>query len=437
MTSNELENKINTLSGLLDDFGQSNFNSKDIWGLQREIFQDFKVTNFYDREERQNNWNNFQSLTETLRRKQNEISAENEKFANKADQLLEKIKDSLGSDFFSKTLDKAELTQIQNLSSETFELIKQNRFPSRERRISTWDKFNELKDRLRKKEDEYYSSIRNKIAQRNEHSEELTKKLIDTIDACHPDINPDEFAVLIGKIGLYLTGIGFLLDLAAWLLDIKDEKPTNILKRKAGTLRDVRKFIKENRDSITREDRQKIYERLNSVQEDLDNAWTRYKEELQKRQHEWEERKKLNEQRKIHWEKNQREFLSKLENRLESQITFKEKLKKIYENQKDFLKKLQARLNNQQDYLNTLNNDLEELEDKYSGAWNDDFKDKCSGWIDKKKDKISEVENDIDSIEDKIKDVERNIDELPEKISEVKSSINELENKIDEVKEKL
>lgn len=437
MTASELENKIDKFSDLLDDFGESTFNSKELWQLQKEIFQNFKETDFYDREDRQNNWNKFQGLVDTLRKKQDDINSENETFADEADRLIDKLKDSIGGGLFSKQLEKADFAELKTLSSEIFEFIKQPRFPSKERRVAVWDKFNSLRDKIREEENEYYTKIREKITKRNNHSEELTEKIISTIDACHPDSPLEDLFELLGKLVLYLTGIGFLMDAVEWLLGIKEEKPKNPLKVKSEALRDVRRFINENKDDITREDKQKIYARLDSVQADINKAWDDYKEELQKKQEEWEERKKHNEQKKIDWERNQREFLSKLENRLEKQITFKEKLEKVYDNQKEFLDKLESRLDNQKDFLRKLNDQLDDLEDKYSSAWNDNFKDKVSDWIDDKKSKISDVESDIDSIEDKIRDVKNNIDELPDKIRDVEKSIDEIESKIDEVRAKL
>jgi len=437
MTSSELENKIDKFSELVDNFGESNFNSRELWQLQKEIFQNFKETDFYDREDRQNNWNKFQSLVDTLRKKQDDINMENEKFADEADRLIEKLKDSMGGGLFTKQLEKADFTELKSLSSEIFEFIKQPRFPSKERRVAVWDKFNNLRDKLKEEENEYYTKIREKITKRNNYSEELTEKIIRTIDACHPDSSLEDLFDLIGFLIYYLSGIGFVIGAIGMILGIKEEKPKNPLIVKSKALRDIRSFINENKDEITKEDKQKIYARLYSVEADLNKAWEIYKEEQETKQKEWEERKKYKEQKKIEWEIKQRDFLSKLENGLEKQIAFKQKVENAYENQKEFLKKLEKRLDNQEDFLTKLNDQLTDLEDKYSSAWNDDFKDKVSDWIDDKKEKISDVEGDIDNIKDKIKDVDRNIDELREKIRSAENRIEEIESKIDEVKRKL
>lgn len=444
MTSSELENKIDKFSDLLDDFGESTFNSKELWQLQKEISQNFKETDFDDREDRQNLWNKFQGLVDTLRRKQDNINSENEKFADEADRLINKLKDLIGGGLFSKQLEKADFAELKNLSTEIFEFIKQPRFPSKERRAATLDKFNELREKLREEENEYYTKLREKITKRNNHSEELTEKIIRTIDACHPDSPLDDLFELLGKLVFYLTGIGFLFDAIEWLLGIKEEKPKNPLKVKSEALRDVRKLINDNKDEITREDKQKIYARLDIVQADLNKAWDEYKAELEERkkireqkQIEWEKKQREYEQKKMNWEKNQREYLEKLEDRLEKQIAFKNKLTDILDKQNEFLDKIENRLENQKDYLTKLNGQLDDLEDKYSDARSDSFRDKVSDWIDETKSKIDKVENDIDSIEDKIRDVKKRIDELEDKISDVEKSIEEIEKKIDEIRGKL
>ncbi len=416
MTSSELESKIDKFRDLLDDFGKSTFNSIELWQLQREIFQNFKETNFYDREDRQNSWNKFQALVDILRKKQEDINIENEKFADEADRFIDKLNDSIGGGLFSKRLEKDDFTELRKLSLEIFEFIKQPRFPSKERRDAVWKKYNNARDKLKELEDEYYSNIREKINKRNSHSEELTEKIIRTIDACHPDSSLEDLFDLIGILVLYLSGIGFVLGAIGLLLGLKEEKPKNPLKIKSDALRDVKKFITENKNEITREDKQKIYRRLDDVQEDLNKAWDVYKAELDERkkererkQVEWEKRQKEFEQKKINWEKKQREFLEKLEN--------------ILEKQNEFLSKIEKRLDSQKEYLTKLNEQLEDLEDKYSEARSDSFRDKVSGWIDETKSKIDRVENDIDSIEEKIRDVKKSIEDLEKKIDEVRGKL--------------
>jgi len=437
MTSSKLKNLIDKFRDLLDEFGESKFNSIEMWQLQNQIFQSFKETDFYNHEDRQNSWNKFQSFVDTLKKKQDYINSENKKFADEADRLIDKLKDSIGGGLFSKQLEKDDFAELKTQSFNIFEFIKQPRFPSKERRIAVWEKFNSLREKIKEQENEYYSKIRDKITKRNNHSEELTDKIIRTIEACHPDSTLEDLFELIGFLILYLSGIGFVIGAIGLLLGIKDEKPKNPLKVKSKALRDVKSFINENKDEITREDKQKIYARLYIVEADLNRAWDNYKEEQQKKQEDWEERRKQNEQKKINWEKNQRDYLEKLEDRLENQTAFKKKLNNILDKQNEFLSKIDSRLDNQKGYLTKLKGQLDDLDDKYSDARSESFRDKVSDWIDETKSKIDKVENDIDSIEEKIRDVKKQIDKLEDKIIDVEKSIEDIEKKIDEIRGKL
>ena len=437
MTVTELQNNIDTYSALISDFGKTSFDSRPIWSLKNEIFENFKETDFTDRNERQELWNIFQQHSTELKERQNAVNKENEQFAEDAEKRIGKIHDLLDEGVFRKEYKKEEFAEIKDLIGGTFEFIKQSRWPNKERREKAWAMFNQCRDDLRRKEDEHYSKLREKINKRNEHSEELTEKILQTIDACDPDSDIDDlirisakFLAFLTPIGYIATGFDFLFKAFEIGIGLEKEKPKSPLKLKSDAIREVRKFIADNKDDITREDKQKIYATLDEINEKLDVAWTEHKEEIERRKEERQQKQKA-------WEQNQREFLSKLEARLDSQISFKEKLEKRLENQEEFLIKMEKVLENQEEFLEKLKGQLEKLEDDYSEAWSDSFRDRVSEWIDSKKDKIKEVEDDIESIELKIADVKTNIRELLDKIREVENSIDEIERKIDEVKGKL
>ncbi|MFT3912443.1 MAG: hypothetical protein QM737_23650 [Ferruginibacter sp.] len=437
MNLSELQAKIEKFSKLLNDFGATGAGSKELWQLQKEIVRDFKETIFENKEENQQHWEGFQLLVDKLRTKQDQLNAEYEKFAEEADAIIGQLEASITNGFFSGQLEKTDFTTKKEDFAKAFELFKENRWPSRERRTVAWDKYNGLRDMLKKEEDEFYIRLREKITQRSQNSQQLTEKIIVVIDHCHPDVTVDALADILKKWVQYLTGINSSTDAFAWVPAMKEEQLKTPLKLRSDALSGIRKFINDNRDSLTKEDKQKIYERIDLVNEDLDKAWTAYKEELQQKREAWEERKKQNEEKQIAWEKKQRDFLAMLEDRLEKQLAFKTKLEKVYDNQLGFLEKQEARYTSQQDYLNKLHDQMEDLEDKLATAWTDDFKNKVTGWIDEKNAKISEVENSLPDIEEKITDVKKNIDELPDKIKDVEKSIGEIKDKIAEVKAKL
>jgi len=133
--------------------------------------------------------------------------------------------------------------------------------------------------------------------------------------------------------------------------------------------------------------------------------------------------------------KSTKDYLLNLDDRLKKQVIYKEKFDVIYIKQTEFLDKLESRLESQRTFLEKLNDQLDDLEDKYANAWDTNFKDKISQWIDEKKLKIADVENSIHSLEDKIESVRDNISELPNRIKSIESSITILETKINSVKQ--
>jgi archaellum component FlaC len=415
MTRSELLRKIERFEKLLDDFNISNLDSRELWRLRKELFEDFKDVGFDYQHQREEAWEQFMSLGKLLKEKQNSLNEELEKIAEETNEKLDNIDTAL----FGRDLSKKDFGEIKEKMNEISFILKKYRWPSREMKDKAWEKSHSLWTKLKEKENKFYGDIKEK---KIDHSAELTTKILYTIDACDPNSAIEVLIALLSKLVLYATGLGFIFDFVDWLTGTKD-KPENPLKIKSQALKDIRKFIHENKDDITKEDKQKIFERLDTVQDDLNQAWVDYKEQKENKKHEWERK--------------QREFLSKLESRLANQIGYKSKLEGVLEKQQNFVEKLEKRLTNQQDYLKKQENRLDDLEDKYNDAHSDNFRDKVSGWIDEAEGKISEVESDIEQLEEKIKDVNNNIEELPDKIRNLENDIEELEGKIEEVRSKL
>lgn len=288
------------------------------------------------------------------------------------------------------------------------------------------------------KEDTFYNQIREDRTKLTEHSSSLTQAILYAIRACHPTAAAEKLADIAVTIAALSNPE--LLNADEPLQDSisKEEiKAQNPLKTKSEGLRDLRKFVIENRDGITREDKQRIFAAIDEVQEDLDKAWAIHKEELQQKRTEWEERQKQRELKHVEWKQKQNDFLAKLEDRLAKQYAFKEKLAVVYEKQNSFWERLEKRIIHQQDYTQQVHVQLNELEDKYAMTSDSKYREKISEWIKGKYTKIEEVETDIKDMEEKITDAKKNIEELPGRMSEVDKSIEEIQNKIVEVKQNL
>ena len=427
---------------LIDDFyllvekvGSSNSDGKQIRQTREEIFTGFKQVKFETNSERQNAWTRFQDIIQTLRDRQFAVKEENKQFAAEADSKISRLEKSYNDDFFRRKLTKDEFKEIKSELSNTFKFINQYNWPSKEEKSSAFERFNLFRDKISEEENKYYSNIRETIAKRLQHSEETTAKILRAINACHPDADGDEIVNFFGELILHLVLIGFLMDFAEWLTGpIKKENP---LKIKSQGLKDIRKFINDNKDDITREDKHKIYARLDIIQADLNTAWDDHKKELQQKKQEWERKQVERQQKQTEWQRKQKEWTQKLEERLENQISYVDKQRNNLANNREFIAKLQDRLNNQEVFLKKVESRIEDLEEQYRTGRSDSFRERVSGWIANEESKKSQVEVSIEQLRDKISEVEKNIDAIVDKIQSIESDIQELKEKIREIREKL
>jgi len=409
----------------------ASLDSRALSNMRKELFENFKLTSFANSQERQEKWTSLQLLLDSLKERQAVLDKENEKFAEEAEAKIAAIKKVLGDD--TKVYSKEELEALKKQISETGEFIRQSNWPNKERRTTAWDRFKEYRDAVRLKEDSFYTQLREERTKLTEQSSSLTQAVLYAIRACHPDSAAENFA----DIPVMIAALSNTDELQQSSIDKEETKSQTPLKIKSEGLRDLRKFVIDNRDGITREDKQRIFAAIDEVQEDLDKAWAVYKEELQQKKEEWEERKKEREQKHAEWEQKQKEFLERLEDRLAKQYAFKEKLAVVYEKQNAFWERLEKRIINQQDYIQQINVQLNDLEDKYAMTSDSKYRDKLSEWIKGKYTRIEEVETDIKDMEEKITDAKKNIEDLPGRISEVEKSIEEIQQKITEVKQNL
>ena len=440
MTITELKATIEKIQLQLKHNAAEALDSRTVSAMRKELFENFKLTSFANSQERQENWNQLQLLLDALKEKQSVLDKESEKFAAEAEAQIDKIKEILGDETAPAVLNKEDIELLKKQVSETAEFIRQSNWPNRERRTTAWDRFKTYRDALRLKEDAFYNQLREERTKLSEQSSSLTQAVLYAIRACHPHAAAE-------KLSDIAVTIAALTD--PELNNDKSEEPQqnnsskeeaksqNPLKTKSEGLRDLRRFVIENRDGITHEDKQRIFAAIDEVQEDLDKAWTVHKEELQQKRIEWEERQKERELKHTEWKQKQNEFLTKLEDRLAKQYAFKEKLAVVYEKQNAFWERLEKRIINQQDYIQQIHVQLNELEDKYAVTSDSKYREKIAEWIKGKYSKIEEVETDIKDMEEKIDDAKKNIEDLPGRMSEVNKSIEEIQQKITEVKQNL
>ena len=436
MTITELKQTIEKIEEQFKN-GEA-LDSRAVSHMRKELFENFKLTSFTNNQERQENWNQLQLLLDALKDKQVLLDKESEKFAAEAEAQIDKIKEVLSDDTTAFT--KEEIEVIKKQVSLTTEFIRQSNWPNKERRTAAWERFKEYREILRSKEDVFYNQLREDRTRLTEQSSSLTQAVLYAVRACSPDAAEEnllDIGVTIAALKKDTLNNVAIEDLPQSNIISEETKNKNPLKIKSEGLRDLRKFVIENRDAITREDKQQIFAAIDEVQIDLDKAWTLHKEELQQKRNLWEERQKQNEVKHTEWKQKQNDFLAKLEDRLAKQYAFKEKLTVVYQKQNAFWERLEKRITNQQYYIQQLQGQLNDLEDKYAMTTDSKYREKISEWITAKYDKIEEVETDIKDIEEKITDAKKNIEDLPGRMTDVDKSIVEIQQKIIEVKKNL
>jgi len=437
MTTLELQQKIDKFEELINGFGDQNFNSKILWQMKSEISEHFKGTSFADADEKKNTFEKFESLALNLKEKQDAVTLDNEKFAEEAELLINQIETIIGDGFYSKNPEKEAITNLKGLIEKALDYFKQSRWPLKERRNKAWDTFNNLREKLRKEEDRFFSELREKKTAQSERSHQLSSIIIETIEACHPDAATQVLFQLLQQLTAHLLSIGFLEEAVGWIMANKEAEPKAPLKMKSEGLREVRKLLSENKEDVSRDDKQRIYAKLEEISTELNKAWEVHKEEHLRKQLEWEERKKIGEIKRADWLKKQADFLKVLQEKLEKRTADKVNLERILASKNDFLARQHGRLQNQTSFLQKTREDLADIQEKINTAWTDSFKEKMTEKIAFKEAKIIEVNADIEEVKVKITDVEKDVKDITEKLENINKSKEELTLKIEEVKKNL
>jgi len=437
MTAVELKQKIDKFSEQLNEYGVTNFNGKVLWQIKNELGEYFRGISFASASEKEVLQQELERLSILLHEKQDQVNSYNEAFAASVLDNINLLISTYGDNLFLNNPEKEVIYELKALIDKIFDQFKQARWPSKEKRTELWDKFSSTREKIKKDEDEFYKELKQKKAEKEERSHQITQKIIETINACHPEATNEVLFTLSKDLKAFLLELGYTKE--SILLDNlnEEEAQKTTLKPKSETLRDLRRFLNENREEVSRDDKQKIFTLMDFINAELSKAWDSYRESLQKKQEEWEERKKIQEVKRQEWELKQKDFLQTLIEKLEKKTVDKTNLERIWASKKDFLTRQLTRLGNQQDFLKKMNEDLADMDEKVNTAWTDTFKERMSSKIEQKKMKINEVNGDILTVKEKIKEVENDIEEIGKKIELIEKGVTELSSKIEEIKKSI
>jgi len=433
----DIEKKLVTLSNLINDTGATALTIKEIWQRQKEIAENFKAAQFETAEAKDAATEKFQQLTTQLKERENQEEAENLKFTEEAEKLVAVIEELYAKQTSESQLEKNDFQELRKLSNQVFEYFKVQRWSTKERRTSAWDRYATIRNAVKEKEDELYAKVREDKSRQISQSLEIAEKLSVVVDACHPTVPIEELLNLVNRFNQFLTEAGLTENNSVWHLIEKPEDIKYSLRSRTETLNDVRTFINNYKEYITREHKGQIFANIDALKGDLNKAWENLKEEQQKRQEEWEIKKKERDEKRVEWVKNQQNFLVMLEKRLENQLAYREKQENYAKGQKDTIGRFESRIEQQKGYIGKLQEQLLDLEKKHATAWTETFKLKVEEWMKEKNEKIELVLKDIEVMKEKIADINKNIEEMPNRIKELDTSIEEIRTKIEEVSQKL
>lgn len=425
MMAIDIDKKLDSFNNLISELGVTVFATRDVWQRQNEIAENFKANQFTAEDTAR-----FEQLTALLQTKETELENLNEIFCSEAEGLVHELEKKYAEFSTTATISKDDFKQLRELIHKTFEYFKHQRWTSKERRITAWDKYNATRNVIKDKEDELYSKEKEDRAKLLSQSLEITEKLCVVVNACHPENAIEELLQMVQKFNGFLIENTALQNEQPWHLIAKPDDIKYSLRCRTQTLNDIRNFINTNKDALTREHKGQIFANMDALKNDLNKAWEMHKEEM-------EVKKKERDEKRIEWNKKQQEFLVFMEKRLENQIAFKAKQDGYMQNQKEHAARMEARILQQHDYIDKLKEQIVDLEKKHATAWTDTFKQKVEEWMKEKKDKIAVVEKEIEQQKAKIADINKTIEEQPLRSQELEASIEEITNKITEVKEKL
>jgi chromosome segregation ATPase len=259
---------------------------------------------------------------------------------------------------------------IENIHEE----FKSVRYPRKEQRDIAWKKFALLRDTA-------YKGRRKHFDQRSEiHKKDIVSRL-----------NTAEYSELAEFAGAFIS---------FGVIQTTDEE----MKEKGRYLNEIVNDFLPYKQEISKEHQDEIWEKVKQVRESHNYYWNRRKEY-------YEERKSKSKENTTKNLELNREKLGRAENALEKQ--------------KNNLTKNENSLEKAKNALEKMKGSRDDLKDKISESYNDNWKEKAEGWLDELEDKISDVKDSIERLE-------KWIEEGEEKIKDIEGYVEKLRGWIDE-----
>jgi hypothetical protein len=174
MEYNELTKKLDAFEAALAAYGVTKYTAKEIWDLRAELLEDFRSVEFADPGQRREAWDRLQNGTDMVKQKGALLQVENEAFAMESEGLIEALQQKLDEIPAGEEWDKENLAALKQQAQDIFDFMRQNRWPSRERRVAVWDRYTAARTRIKEAEDAHFLKMREE--QRRKKTEWKTKQ---------------------------------------------------------------------------------------------------------------------------------------------------------------------------------------------------------------------------------------------------------------------
>jgi len=288
------------------------------------------------------------------------------------DELIDQLNALVHQDHPEKGYWKEVWTLIKRIGGS----FKETRYPTKNDKDSAWERFQELcrSAKERSEANQAETERRNREWKEKTYRSGSARRRIEV--AAGSAIPASGLDRAIGEmIFLPLTLVRRVVDA---LLDPSgnsqfDEAKSELLACNA-TLRRAWALFKENSRDLLPGDRAKCFEVLIDAQSRLDEAWRDFKSSQDRF---YSERRAAKAAKNLERERRTEEFRRRVAANIEKIEANIEKAENALERQKDHLNKLR---------------------DDYSNAWNDNFRERCSDWIDEARGKISNIESSIEQM---------------------------------------
>lgn len=365
MDASSLTAQIDDLADEVSSAGEGKTNWKALWASIKAIGRSFKEVRFSTRDARQEAWDRFQSIVDTLKRKQ-EAHFENRNHRQQDTgsglapgdlfNMVVRLERELSDAGTGKTDWKEHWASIRAVR----DAFKGVRFSTREGRQETWDRFQSAVTNFKAKQDRYFQERRSDAEASRHHLGEVRSR-------ANFDHVSDGMILLDILAGPSTMIAKIPMDALFGQSDEEKERLQLYARRMKGAW----SYFQSHKDDLRGPDRGAAYSALREAQERLDDMWANWKNERQRIFDESQAKRKA---RSEEWRARQESYIERLEGACE---------------------RIERKLRNREAHI-------DDLRDKYESARSSEYRERVSAWLSEAKAERDALRQQLEEVEGKL-----------------------------------